>query len=448
VAATGPTMLRLQAAKAAGAASTLLQMFISERHRRRRFPRFLIAAAVVLAGIAVGAYVFVNNRNEDVHRGDKVEFNAAQPAKPSDDGTTPWPFYHYDLAHTAYLGADVKPPFRKRWVFLGRVLMEFPTTVADNSVFFTRNDGSVYRLGADRGKTKWIRKAGSLAASTPAYWQGRLFVTTLSPGKIIAYRARDGKVLWQKALPSRTESSPIVHKGVLYFGTEGGAVYALYAKTGRVKWKAGTGGAVKASPALSGSTLYVGDYSGRMYAFWAKTGRQRWSTGTAGSKFGFASGRFYSTPAVGFGRVFAGNTDGKVYSFGADSGDLAWSKSTGGYVYSSPAIVNVDRLGPTVYVGSYDGTLYALDARTGSTRWTQRAAGRISGGVSVVGNVAYYADLDSKSTFGADIRTGKIVFRRKRGTYNPVTSDGKRIYLTGYNSITALDPRKPAKPRP
>ncbi len=416
-------------------------MFISERHRRRRFPRALIAAAVLVVGLGIAAYLVLSNRNQDVHRGNKVEFRAAQPQKPKAE-TTPWPFYHYDLAHTAYLRAEIGPPFHKRWVYVGRVLMEFPTSVVGNSVYFTRNDGSVFRLGTDRGKRKWKRQVGRLGASTPAYWHGRLFVTFLSPGKVVALRARDGKVLWSKTLPSRSESSPIIKDGVLYFGTEGGELYALYAKTGRVKWKSTTGGAIKASPALSGSTLYVGDYSGRMFAIWARTGRQRWSTGTSGSKFGFASGRFYSTPSVGFGRVFAGNTDGKVYSFGAKSGELAWSKSTGGYVYSSPAIVSVEGLGPTVYIGSYDGTLYALDARTGSTRWTQKAGGRISGGVSVVGRVAYYADLDSKSTFGADVRTGKIVFHRGRGAYNPVTSDGKRIYLTGYNSITALDPIK------
>jgi outer membrane protein assembly factor BamB len=427
-------------------AFTLRRMFISERRRRRRFPRPLLAAVVVIAGLGIAAYLFLHNRNQDVHHGNQVEFQAAKPKKP-EVTTSPWPFYHYDLAHTAYLRADLNPPFRKRWVFVGHVLMEFPTAVVGDSVYFTRNDGSVYRLSSDSGKVKWIRREGDLAASTPAFWNGRLFVTLLSPGRIVALRASDGKRLWSKSLPSRTESSPIVHNGVLYFGTEGGGIYALYAKTGRVKWRASTGGAVKASPALSGSTLYVGDYSGRMYAFWARTGRQRWSTGTAGSKFGFASGRFYSTPAAGFGRVFAGNTDGKVYSFGAKSGELAWSKSTGGYVYSSPAIVNVEGLGPTVYIGSYDGNLYALDARTGSTRWTQRAGGRISGGVSVVGRVVYYADLDSKSTFGANVRTGKIVFHRNRGIYNPVTSDGRRLYLTGYNTVTALDPIKP-KQRP
>jgi outer membrane protein assembly factor BamB len=173
---------------------------------------------------------------------------------------------------------------------------------------------------------------------------------------------------------------------------------------------------------------------------WARTGRERWSTGTAGTQFGFGSGNFYSTPAVAFGRVYAGNTDGKVYSFAARTGTLAWSKSTGGYVYSSPAVANAAGK-PTVYIGSYDGNLYALDARTGSVRWTVRGGGRISGGPSVIGRIVYFADLDSESTYGIDARNGRHVFKFSRGYYNPVVSDGKRIYLTGFGSVTALEPK-------
>ena len=196
---------------------------------------------------------------------------------------------------------------------------------------------------------------------------------------------------------------------MLYFGTEGGGLYALYAKTGRVKWKATTGGADQGvAGALGQHALRRRLQRPDVRVLGEDRAGSAGRPAPPGSKFGFAAGRFYSTPAVGFGRVFAGNTDGKVYSFGAKTGELAWSKSTGGYVYSSPAIVNVAGIGPTVYIGSYDGNLYALDARTGSMRWSHAgAAGRISGGVSVVGRVAYYADLDSKSTFGADIRTGK-----------------------------------------
>ena len=47
------------------------------------------------------------------------------------------------------------------------------------------------------------------------------------------------------------------------------------------------------------------------------------------------------------------------------------------------------------------------------------------------------------------MRSGKRVFRYPRGTYTPVISDGRRLYLTGYSSITALQPFKhEARPRP
>jgi hypothetical protein len=315
-------------------------MFISERRRRRRRPLVVAVALLALAGAALAAYLILTNRTDDVRRGDEVEFRAPPPPRPKVDDTVDWPVYHFDLAHRGYLPARVAPPFKERWVFSGRVLMEFPPIVVDGSVYFMRNNGGTYRLDADTGKVKWKNQIGSLSATSPAYSDGRLFVSSLS-GKITALRAKSGKVLWQKQLGSRTESSPIVRRGVVYFGTEGGDLYAVFAKTGRVKWKFSASGAIKASPALSGSTLYVGDYSGRMYAVWAKTGRARWSTGTSGSKFGFAAGNFYSTPAVAFGRVYAGNTDSKVYSFGAKTGTLAWSHSTGGYVYSSPAVANV-----------------------------------------------------------------------------------------------------------
>ena len=201
-----------------------------------------------------------------------------------------WPVYHYDLAHTGYLPASVGPPFKERWVFGGNVLMEFPPIVIGDSLYFMRNNGGVYRLDADTGKVKWKNQIGKLSASSPAYWKGSVFVTSLS-GKLTVLKASNGKLVWQKQLGSRTESSPIIRRGVVYFGTEGGDLYALYARTGRVKWKYSASGAIKASPALSGSTLYFGDYSGRMYAVWARTGRERWSTGTSGSKFGFAAGQ-------------------------------------------------------------------------------------------------------------------------------------------------------------
>ncbi len=425
-------------------------VFISERSRRRR-PPWWILVAVLAALLVFGAFLFVSGRNEDVRRGAKVEFRAPPSKQPKPEGTD-WPFYHYNLAHTANLSATLRSPFKTKWVFGGPVLMEFPPIIAEGRLFMVRNNGSLYALDKDTGDVEWKRRVGTCAASSPAYSDGVLYTTVLStkstctsrqgPGRATAVSAATGKVLWRKTLPARTESSPIVDGGQLYFGSEDGTFYALFKRTGKVKWTYDAGAEVKASPALSGGTLYFGDYAGKMHAVWAKSGAKRWTTGTSGARLGFSSGRFYSTPAVAFGRVYAGNTDSKVYSWGAKSGELAWSHSTGGFVYSSPATASYPKVGPTVYIGSYDGNMYALDARSGSTRWSARAGGRISGGVSIIGNVAYFADLDSKATYGVDGRTGKRVFRFPRGAYNPVVSDGQRIYLTGYGSVTALEPKK------
>ena len=178
-------------------------MFVSERHRRRRWPWLVAAALILVVGVAVAAFVILNNRTDDVHRGDEVEFQAPPKPPVKVDKGVDWPVYHYDLAHTAYLPAKIGPPFKERWLFSGHVLMEFPPIIADGNLYFMRNNGGTYKLDADTGKVKWKTQIGRLSATSPAFWRNRLFVTSLS-GKITALSAKRGKVLWQKRLGSRT----------------------------------------------------------------------------------------------------------------------------------------------------------------------------------------------------------------------------------------------------
>jgi hypothetical protein len=46
-------------------------------------------------------------------------------------------------------------------------------------------------------------------------------------------------------------------------------------------------------------------------------------------------------------------------------------------------------------------------------------------------------------TFGYDVKTGKKVFYSDQGEYNPVISDGKKVYLTGTSTIRAFKPEPP-----
>lgn len=417
-----------------------------------RKPKVLIAlgaAVLVLAGGAVAAYLIATKKPGDVTN-TGVEFTAPppvttqtvpepEPQKPKKPKTVNWPRYGYTLQHTRNFQPErvLNGPWRKDWVHQVRALTEFPPVIWKGKIFQLIDDGELVSLRARDGRRRWTRRVGALAASSPAVDDEYVYVVLLErssgsgQGRVMALRQRDGRIRWSKVLPSRAESSPLVIGNRLYFGSEDGTVYALDKRSGREIWTYRANGAVKGSPTYSDGKLYFGNYGGDVQAIRASNGRLVWRNGA-----GVAN--FYATAAVAYGRVYIGNTDGRLYSFSARSGALAWARQTGGYVYSSAAVHNVPDVGPTVFVGSYDGGFYAFDARTGDTRWRHDAGGKISGSPTVIGNTVYFANLAKRETVGLNTRSGRRVFHRSTGSFDPIVSDGVKLYLTGSSSLTAL----------
>ena len=120
---------------------------------------------------------------------------------------------------------------------------------------------------------------------------------------------------------------------------------------------------------------------------------------------------------------------------------MRWVFRTGGYVYGSPAV-----LGHRVFVGSYDGTFYALDAATGRKLWSFHANGPISGSATAIGGIVYFATLHRR-TYALDDATGKLVWSFHDGSFTPVVTDGKRLFLVGWSKIYAFTPAGGARSR-
>lgn len=403
-----------------------------------------IGLAVGAVAIVVGAFVAYEalKRPADVHNQEAIERFQPQKPKKQEAKTVNWPVFGYDPARTRYLPAKgIKPPFDKLWRYTNRPLLEFPPIYVGGRLYAVNNNGYAFSLDADTGKVLWERRIGRLNASSPAYYRHRLYIVNLVPGHIVKLDAKTGKVIWKRSLPGRAESSPLVIDRTIYFGCENGELFAMSTVNGNVRWSTSLGGPIKAAPAYYGGKLFVGDYGGYMNAVDAESGKVVWQSGSLGPGFG-AAGQFYSTPAVAYGRVYAGNNDGRIYSYDSGDGTLAWSYSTGGYAYSGPTVANTRHSPPTVFIGSFDGNVYALDAKDGSLRWSRGAGGQVIGSLSAVGDVVYAAEFTNKTTSGYMMRSGRRVFRYPYGTYSPVISDGRRIYLTGYSSITALQPRR------
>jgi outer membrane protein assembly factor BamB len=413
----------------------------------RQHKRLVVAAAITFVLVLVGAIVAYDSlkRPADVHNSDAI-FKPEKPKRVKKPQTVNWPLFGYDRARTRYLPVrGVRPPFRKLWRFTDRPLLEFPPIYVGGRLYFVNNSGFAYALDADTGKEIWKRRVGDLNASSPAYSKHRLYIVNLVPGHIVKLDADTGRTIWKRGLPGRAESSPLVIGRSVYFGCEDGNLYSLSTISGDVRWATALGGPVKSAPAYKDGKLYVGDYGGYMNAVDAETGELKWQSGSLGPGFG-GTGAFYSSPAVAFGRVYAGNNDSRVYSFDTSDGTLAWSYSTGGFAYSGPTVATTPHSPPTVYIGSFDGNVYALDAKDGSLRWSRSAGGQVIGSLSAVGEIVYAAEFTHKTTNGFMMRSGRRVFRYPKGTYTPVISDGHRLYLTGYSSITALEPFRP-KPK-
>lgn len=407
------------------------------RFGRRRWP------IVVAAGVAIMVVAAIVGYNHFKRPGDILNPNAkfvpteARPTR----GVVDWPTYGFSNDKTRYLPRrGLRPPLKPRWEFVSGALMEFSPIIVKERVFGINNAGLAFSLNAKTGAVDWKHKIGDLNASSPAFSGGRLFMVNLEPGQVQALDADNGKEIWKRELPGRSESSPAVQDGMVVFGCECGTLYALDAVSGRTIWQRDLGSAIKGGPAISHGVVYVGDYGGTLSAVNVEDGSIKWQSSSQGLSLG-RTGSFYATPAVAFDRVYIGSKDGRMYSFEADTGKLAWSHTTGGQVYASAAVADTGATPPTVYFGSLDGKVYALDAEDGSQRWVENAGGSVIGAGAVIGQVFYVSNVSKRATAGFSTKTGKRVFGDNIGAYNSAISDGKQIYFSTYAGVVAMKPR-------
>lgn len=243
-----------------------------------------------------------------------------------------------------------------------------------------------------------------------------------------------GNLKWAFKTNGKIFSSPIVHNGIVYIGSEDGNLYAIHEKTGKIFWKFKTGGAVHSSPAIFNNTVYIGSFDGYYYAIDSKTGHLKWKFKTGGEKW---SGEisflglkpvdqymddlwdfFLSTPVINPDSknpsVFFGSSDGNVYALNANTGQLKWKFETKGSIHCSPVLYK-----NTLYIGSWDANLYALDIETGKERWkfetgTQLGFKGIESTVTVANDMVYFGARDP-FLFALNAETGKLVWKYDAG---------------------------------
>ena len=239
-----------------------------------------------------------------------------------------------------------------------------------------------------------------------------------------------GNLKWAFKTNGKIFSSPVVHDGVVYIGSEDGNLYAIDEKTGKTHWKFKTGGAVHSSAAVYKNMVYIGSFDGYYYAVDAKTGHLKWKFKTGGEQWsgeisflGFKPvdkymddlwDFFLSSPVVNADAknpsVFFGSSDGNVYALNADTGELKWKFGAKGSIHCSPVLYK-----NTLYIGSWDANLYAIDTESGKLRWQFETGSKlgfkgIESTVAVANDMVYFGARDP-FLFALNAETGKLVWK-------------------------------------
>jgi uncharacterized repeat protein (TIGR01451 family) len=275
-------------------------------------------------------------------------------------------------------------------------------------------------------------ESSSVISSSPVISKGMLYIG--DNGGIHAIDAMGGSLKW-KYRTGEVHSAPAVSDGTVYAGSNDHIVYALDAATGALKWKYTTDGGVSSSPAVSAGVVYVGSfYPGRsLYALDAATGTLKWKYETGES--------VWSSPAVSGGVVYAGSDDNNVYALDAATGAVKWNFTATNFIESSPAVS-----GGMVYVGSGDKNVYALDAATGNLKWKYTTEGYVHSSPAISGGIVYVGS-DDHNFYALDAATGALKWSYKTGgviSSSPAISDGVVYVGSKDKNIYALDARKGA----
>ena len=235
---------------------------------------------------------------------------------------------------------------------------------------------------------------------------------------------------WAFKTNGKVFSSPIVHEGIVYIGSEDGYFYAIEEHTGKIHWKFKTGGAVHSSPAIFKNIVYIGSFDGYFYAINTKTGHLKWKFKTGGehwsgeiSLWGMKPADMYmedlwdfflSSPVINPDKknpgVFFGSSDGNVYALNAFTGELKWKFKTDGSIHCSPTLYKNN-----LYIGGWDANLYAIDIETGKERWrfeTGKQTGfkGIESTVAIADGMVYFGARDP-FLFALNAETGKLIWK-------------------------------------
>ncbi len=236
-------------------------------------------------------------------------------------------------------------------------------TLADDTLFAGTKDGVLHAVNATDGLERWTFPAGGECLGTPLLYRGMIYFGGLDR-RLYALDARRGRMVWNFPARGWIDGSACAGDGRIYFGSRDRHLYAVDARLGVERWAVELDGPIVATPATDGPRVFVGTRVGTFCAVEAATGKVLWRYAAGGAVTGGS--------CVSEGRVAFGDFGGRVHAVDAATGKLVWKQAcaVGGPVVAAPILV-----GSVLYGGTEDGKVWGVDWAEGFLGWQENLSG-------------------------------------------------------------------------
>lgn len=241
-----------------------------------------------------------------------------------------------------------------------------------------------FALDEKTGKETWsVQLAGSRSGTEigmlPAYFNGRVYVTTRPNGTLWALDCRDGRKAWHVRVGGGVSEPPAFDEGPSVYLGAGGSVVKVDEVTDKVAWRyrvtprpisgRDVGGPVVKD--FHGREMVIaGSRSGFVVALDRETGKPLWRH-PVGTRGGGVSGPL----SIRRSTVFVPIADGELTALDLATGAVEWKRELPASL-SGPTTTTTNDL---VFAGSRDGVLSAFQADTGREVWSEELSGAIEG---------------------------------------------------------------------
>jgi outer membrane protein assembly factor BamB len=242
--------------------------------------------------------------------------------------------------------------------------------IAGDNLYAMSQDNQIFSLKQADGSTSWsnpaaLEIAGVFGTGAPAIAQSTV-VAGFSSGELNAYRAENGRLVWQDAL-SRTsvstsvatlsdiDASPVIDGGQVFAVGQGGRMVALDLISGQRIWEINIAGIE--TPWVAGEWVFVVTDDAKLVAIARNTGKIRWINQLpAWQNMKAKRGPInYVGPILAGGRLIVAGSNGVLVNLDPSNGDFQSQTNVGAGVNLQMAVAN-----STLYVLDERGRLHAF----------------------------------------------------------------------------------------